>query len=49
MRLAHVETSSDLAHVTACPFVLPGSQPAGFAAARKQAPEIPVLREGSSA
>jgi peptide/nickel transport system ATP-binding protein len=49
MQLAHVETSPDLAHVTACPFVLPGGQPAGPTAARRQAADTPVMREGSSA
>ncbi len=52
MQLAHVETSPDLAHVTACPFVLPGGQPAAPAApaaAAKHAPDTGVLREGSSA
>jgi oligopeptide/dipeptide ABC transporter ATP-binding protein len=48
MQLAHVETSPDLAHVTACPFVLPGGQPAGSAAG-PAATDSGILKEGSSA
>jgi peptide/nickel transport system ATP-binding protein len=47
MQLAHVETSPDLAHVTACPFVLPGGKPAGPSA--RVSSDTGILREGSSA